>query len=133
MLPTAVPQILEVGCFTDVVAERALPDLYANHRLDVDWYNLRSMVTKCAEGAHARDYKYFGIQFYGECFGSRNGSLTFNKYKKGGSCMEGIVLPKNTVTASLTITDTILLFLLRSVLAPSQLSLSLLMECYCYF
>ena len=50
-------------------------------------------MTRCAEGAHARGYKYFGIQFFGECHGSANGSLTFDKHWEAHQCIEGIKYP----------------------------------------
>ena len=52
---------------------------------------MRSMVTKCAESAHELGYKYFGIQFYGECHGSKSGHLNFDQYGKGSECIQGKV------------------------------------------
>ncbi|KXJ15080.1 scavenger receptor cysteine-rich type 1 protein M130 [Exaiptasia diaphana] len=93
-LQEGVPQILEVGCYRDVVAvgARALSDMYYNARDtgEIDWFNIRSLVTLCAEHAHARGYKYFGIQFFGECWGSKTGHLDFDIHGKGTNCYEGV-------------------------------------------
>lgn len=70
--------------------DRALSDLFLNARNQVDWHNMRSMVTKCAEGAHALGYKYFGIQFFGECWGSITANLEFDTHGKGTKCYEGL-------------------------------------------
>jgi len=67
-LQTGLPRLIEVGCYKDSESNRALRTLYAFLRLEIDWYNLRSMITKCAERAWSRGFRYFGIQFYGECW-----------------------------------------------------------------
>ena len=69
LLPTAVRSAEAVGCFSDQKNDRSLKNLYSYLRHDIDWSNLRSMVEWCAEGAVAKGYRFFGVQFYGECWG----------------------------------------------------------------
>ena len=77
-----LPRLIEVGCYKDKPGKRALRDLYASFRHDIDWYNIRGMVTRCAERAYERGYRYFGIQFYGECWGDEEGE---NRYDMHGA------------------------------------------------
>lgn len=95
-LHTGVPQILEVGCYKDK-PERALRHLVANLRDEINWYNIRSMVTKCAERAHELGYNVFAIQFYGECWADKEGESRHDMYGKvelrpdaKHKCFEGV-------------------------------------------
>ena len=42
------------------------------------------VVSKCAQEAYGIGYEYFGIQFYGECYG--NGT-NYDKHGKSKKCM----------------------------------------------
>lgn len=84
-----VPQILEVGCYVDAKNNRALSTMYANLRKQIDWQNLRSMVTKCAERAFALGFKYFGVQFFGECWGDKSDRPAYDRHGEGRGCYEG--------------------------------------------
>ena len=88
-LQQGLPQILEVGCYQDKSDDRALNKLYANLRSQIDWWNMRSMVTKCAERAFVRGYKYFGVQFYGECWGDDRLRPSYDKHGPGKGCTDG--------------------------------------------
>lgn len=88
-LQQGLPQILEVGCYQDKPDDRALNKLYANLRSQIDWWNMRSMVTKCAERAFVRGYKYFGVQFYGECWGDDRLRPSYDKHGPGKGCTDG--------------------------------------------
>ena len=35
-------------------------------------------------------YKWFGVQFYGECWSGPEASLTYNRYGPSDSCWEGV-------------------------------------------
>lgn len=39
------------------------------------------MVDKCVEGAVARGYRYFGVQYFGECWGDKGNNPPFIKDK----------------------------------------------------
>ena len=88
-LQQGLPQILGVGCYQDKSDDRALNKLYANLRSQIDWWNMRSMVTKCAERAFVRGYKYFGVQFYGECWGDDRLRPSYDKHGPGKGCTDG--------------------------------------------
>ena len=88
-LQQGLPQMLEVGCYQDKSDDRALNKLYANLRSQIDWWNMRSMVTKCAERAFVRGYKYFGVQFYGECWGDDRLRPSYDKHGPGKGCTDG--------------------------------------------
>lgn len=45
-------------------------------------------VYKCARVAHDKDYEYFGVQFYGVCYGGKDGEKSFAKYGKSTNCWE---------------------------------------------
>lgn len=89
-LEDGIPQILEVGCYKDNRKNRALNELYANLRRGIDWWNLRSIVTKCAERAFVRGFKYFGVQFYGECWGDDRPRPSYDKHGIGKGCTDGV-------------------------------------------
>lgn len=89
-LEQGVPQILEVGCYRDKSSDRALDNLYANLRKQIDWWNRRAIVTKCAERAFVRGYRYFGVQFYGECWGDDRPRPTYDKHGPGKGCTDGV-------------------------------------------
>ena len=84
-----VPQILEAGCYQDRSGDRAFNKLYANLRKQIDWWNMRAIVTKCAERAFVRGYRYFGVQFYGECWGDDRPRPTYDKHGPGKGCTDG--------------------------------------------
>ena len=49
---------------------------------------LFSLLCECAQVAKEAGYKYFGLQFYGECW-SGPGELRYNKYGKSKKCIDG--------------------------------------------
>ncbi|XP_028403466.1 uncharacterized protein LOC114526148 [Dendronephthya gigantea] len=70
-----------IGCRKDKRHDRALPKMLINERdrysshyngFDVDWMNwdeyLPAFTCRCAEAAMKKGYKYFGLQFWGECW-----------------------------------------------------------------
>ena len=85
-----LPEITYKGCFEDSPSQRTMPDLYKNFRGEIDWHNVRSTAAKCARGAAEKGYTYYGVQFYGECYGAP-GSPDFEKYGEASpkSCPNG--------------------------------------------
>ncbi|KXJ11386.1 uncharacterized protein LOC110243771 [Exaiptasia diaphana] len=61
------------GCYKDEDSNRRLPDLLLNGRGDVNWANwntfIQGFICDCANTTLSKGYKYFGIQFYAECWG----------------------------------------------------------------
>ncbi|PFX26175.1 hypothetical protein AWC38_SpisGene9148 [Stylophora pistillata] len=81
-----------VGCFRDRFHPRAMPELLKNFRGTIDWSDLSKTVQKCADEAMNKRKEYFGIQYYGECWGGDKGNLSYKQY---GSNPAGCY--KNTV------------------------------------
>eukprot|EP00794_Sanderia_malayensis_P014098 gene14098-15570_t len=79
-----------VGCFADVKNDRALPVLYANFRNQIDWSNMNETIKQCADGADHNGYRWFGIQFYGECWSGPSASTTYDKHGISTNCRDGV-------------------------------------------
>ncbi|KAK2574277.1 hypothetical protein P5673_000422 [Acropora cervicornis] len=77
-----------IGCFRDE-RSRALPDLVKNLRGTIDWNHMERTVASCAKAVQAKGYKYFGLQFYGECW---SGGIVYDKYgvSPPESCWKGV-------------------------------------------
>ncbi|XP_022791975.1 uncharacterized protein LOC111331177 [Stylophora pistillata] len=71
---------------------RDIATLYKNGRRIIDWRldNFRDPIIRCAQAAQARGYPCFGVQFYGECWGSINACETYNSYGKSSNCIKGV-------------------------------------------
>ncbi|XP_028414604.1 MAM and LDL-receptor class A domain-containing protein 2-like, partial [Dendronephthya gigantea] len=80
--------IQHLGCFNDRY-KRALPDLIANLRDKIDWYDMQKTVRECACVAYDKGYKYFAVQFYGECWGARS-LIEYDKYGASNDCWSGV-------------------------------------------
>ena len=65
----------------DLPSARTMPDLYTTLRKKggMDWNNLRTNAVKCAVKAQEKGYTYYGVQFYGECYGA-SGNPPYDKY-----------------------------------------------------
>ena len=80
-----------VGCFNDKRNPRPLPELLKNFRgKTFDWLNYNSTIMKCALLAKAKNYKYFGLQFYGECWSGPSVDSSFSKDGKSPQCDSGV-------------------------------------------
>lgn len=77
-----------LGCYKDTKDDRAMSDQYLYLRGGgIQWNKTRHrgldlVVKQCAEKAYEKDYEYFGVQHYGECYG--NGT----DYSKHGKVKE---------------------------------------------
>ncbi|XP_078359039.1 oncoprotein-induced transcript 3 protein-like [Oculina patagonica] len=87
---TDASQYVKVGCFkdNDGPGQRALPKLLANYRGNIDWSkdDLSYIVDKCAQVAKKKNYMYFSVQFYGECWSGETAPLTYDRYGKSSQC-----------------------------------------------
>jgi len=94
LLPVSASQgFIGVGCFRDTIKDRALPDLIANFRIQkpyIDWTNITRTIHHCAQAAQSKDYVYFGIQFWGECWASHTGHVTYDKHGPSNNCKLGV-------------------------------------------
>lgn len=79
-----------VGCFADDMADRALPVLFANFRSSIDWSNVNETVKQCADAADKNGYRWFGVQYYGECWSGPSAEVTYNKHGMSTNCASGI-------------------------------------------
>ena len=80
-----------VGCFNDKRNPRPLPELLKNFRgKTFDWLNYNNTIMKCALLAKAKNYKYFGLQFYGECWSGPSADSSFSKDGKSPQCDSGV-------------------------------------------
>lgn len=53
-------EYVKVGCFKDASGLRALPELLANYRGNINWNtDLSYIVDKCAQEAKEKNYMYF--------------------------------------------------------------------------
>jgi hypothetical protein len=84
-----LPPITEVGCYIDKHV-RAMPVLYKSFRDQINWYSMDKTVNQCAHVAFQKGYKYFGVQFYGECWSGAAVNETYDKYGKTTECWEGV-------------------------------------------
>ncbi|XP_028417926.1 neurogenic locus notch homolog protein 1-like [Dendronephthya gigantea] len=86
----------KVGCYKDpgsytrISSERHFPDLLLNWRDRIDWYDgwhdfLKALTCRCAELAKERGYRYYGLQFFGECWSGEHSEEIFET-KKAKSC-----------------------------------------------
>lgn len=88
-----LPEYEPVGCFKDKTGDRAMSDNYANFRFFIDWHNLNSTIRQCALVARDKGYKYFAVQFYGECWSSPDAAETYNRHgpqKDLKKCQAGV-------------------------------------------
>ncbi|XP_031575085.1 uncharacterized protein LOC116308745 isoform X1 [Actinia tenebrosa] len=91
---TGSVNFVPVGCYRDSqLKPRPLPELIHNYRLndEMDWKDLNgSVVQACAQEAHSRNYVYFGIQFYGECWSGPRAHETYFKDGLSRECIDGV-------------------------------------------
>jgi len=95
IVDTSCPQapFEKVECFNDRKKRRSLPDYLLNDRdvtipnfsgQRIDWRNwdvyLPKFACRCAEAAKNHSAAFFGVQFYGECWSSQTGHLSYNRY-----------------------------------------------------
>ncbi|KAK3737480.1 hypothetical protein QZH41_008363, partial [Actinostola sp. cb2023] len=82
---------VSLGCFTDHHKDpRPLPLLYLNIRSEIDWHDLTKTVQACAEEAKKKRLQYFGVQFYGECWGGPHAAKTYNHDGPSKKCYKGV-------------------------------------------
>lgn len=76
------------GCYYDPGSHgqhnlRPLPTLLANHREKIKWLEgwndyVHELTCKCAKLVKENGYRFFGLQFYGECWSGNHSSDIFN-------------------------------------------------------
>ena len=92
-----------LGCYVDKGVEawkdpriRAITSLYKNlrkpSRINWSFGHFLEVIMECAQTAQARGYACFGIEFYGECWGSYNACDTYDRYGNSSRCTQGVGL-----------------------------------------
>lgn len=99
-----------VGCYKDAhkQTQRPLPDYLFNDRDSsiqtwsgkwIDWRNwdvyVPQFACRCAHAAKAKNFTYFGMQFYGECWSGQNGESTYFRDGPSSSCVDKCYAPCN--------------------------------------
>lgn len=86
-----------VGCFQDRGHDRALNHKVKNFRnflgkkLWEKWPDMTLVIQLCAEEAFKQGYTaMFGVQFYGECYSSKNAQSNYDKHGKSNNCVSGV-------------------------------------------
>jgi len=81
-----------IGCYKDSSRFRALPEMVANLRGKINWWNLDKTVAECSHKVVQKNstYKVFGIQFYGECWSGSGGDKTYSEYGSSPNCWKGV-------------------------------------------
>ena len=80
-----------VGCFRDSYVEpRPLPELIANFRDTIDSKDINKTVRACATIARDKGYKFFGIQFFTECWSGTGAETTYARDGLSVDCDSGV-------------------------------------------
>ncbi|KAJ7358987.1 hypothetical protein OS493_019892 [Desmophyllum pertusum] len=75
------------GCYQDKGDNRAMPEILFTDRGKLDWKDLSgTVIEKCEEAAKSKNYKCFGIQFYGECWSGEDACDEYDKHGKSKDC-----------------------------------------------
>ena len=53
-------------------------------------FNNFEIIGRCAYSTKERDWKVFGIQFWGECWSSEDAIKTYRRAGKSGNCYQGV-------------------------------------------
>ena len=87
-----------VGCYRDDASRRgknrALETLVKSFRGNAwiwsKWPDMTAVIQSCAEEAFASGYKMVGIQFYAECWSSKQAEQKYDIYKTSKNCINGV-------------------------------------------
>ncbi|XP_048587733.1 uncharacterized protein LOC5505372 isoform X1 [Nematostella vectensis] len=87
---------VRVGCYNDPQEHpRPLPEILENFRLppnNLNWTDLNSsVVEECARLAEQKNYSYFGVQFWGECWSGPQAQDTYDRDGHSDECYEETV------------------------------------------
>lgn len=70
-----------LGCYADS-KERVMPDYFKT----VNTNDYKKLFEECRKEAEKREYKYFGVQYWNECWGSKNADKTYDKHGCKNNC-----------------------------------------------
>lgn len=89
---TGLPPSYALGCYNDHMTSRRVPVFLKSYRGSslFDWNNMLPTIEQCAQLAHKSGYKYFAIQFYGECWaGDASVANTYDTAEASTNCFSG--------------------------------------------
>ncbi|XP_068737204.1 tiggy-winkle hedgehog protein-like [Montipora capricornis] len=80
-----------IGCYRDsYVKPRPLPELIADFRDDIDFNDANKTIKACAEKAREKGFKFFGVQFYTECWSGAGAEKTYARDGASKDCTHGV-------------------------------------------
>jgi len=83
--------IVPVGCYRDSYVEpRPLPELIADFRNTIDSKDVKKTIMACAEKAREKGFKFFGIQYYTECWSGTGAEKTYERDGTSKDCENGV-------------------------------------------
>ena len=83
-----------VGCFNDRRNPRPLPEMLQNFPSSpTDLSAFKNIVMRCALLAKKKNYKYFGVEAFGECWSGPSADSTYSKDGKSLQCGDGVGKP----------------------------------------
>ncbi|EDO41060.1 predicted protein [Nematostella vectensis] len=87
-----VPKYRSVGCYRDTQEgrQRPLPRLLADLRPYIEWPDISKTIDKCAALAQTEGYRFFGVQFFGECWSGTNSIDDVTRDGKSNACFQGV-------------------------------------------
>ena len=87
----ATPNYIPLGCFEDDGDNRTLPRYLKNLRPEINWHNMNATIEACAELAKEHNVVYFSIQYYGECWAAKPGTVPdYDWYGPAYNCWNGV-------------------------------------------
>jgi len=90
--------LVNFGCYQKIGGSKDMPVMIYNGRSEIDWNDyissLGSILCKCEKLAKEKGYETFGLQFYGECWGSKKNIMKLlPRLKVSNDCIDGIYKP----------------------------------------
>jgi len=72
------------------VEPRPLPELIADFQNTIDGKGVNKTIMACAEKAREKGFKFFGIQYYTECWSGTGAEKTYGRDGTSKGCQNGV-------------------------------------------
>ena len=84
-------RFVALGCYRDG-SWRAIPNMVANFRGNINWRHLEKTVEECAEKVNQANgtYRVFSLQYFGECWSGAEAERTYAEYGSSKNCYKGV-------------------------------------------
>lgn len=87
----ATPVYEPIGCFSNRgISPHPMSLLLKDFRPDMNWNEIDSVVKRCANLAHEKRLRYFGLKYYGECWSGETADQTYNRDGPSEACVRGV-------------------------------------------